>query len=57
VPTTNAGGIRHTDDLELLRDKGQGRLDFTVGSALDIFGGTMMTYRQAVAFRGQPLPY
>lgn len=56
VPTTYAGGIRHTDDLELLREKGRGRLDFTIGSALDIFGGTMMTYRQAVAFRGQPLP-
>jgi len=52
VPTTYAGGIRHVDDLVLLREKGRGRLDFTIGSALDIFGGTMMTYRQAVAFSG-----
>jgi phosphoribosylformimino-5-aminoimidazole carboxamide ribotide isomerase len=50
VPTTYAGGIRHLDDLVLLREIGQGRLDFTVGSALDIFGGTLMTYRQAVSF-------
>jgi phosphoribosylformimino-5-aminoimidazole carboxamide ribotide isomerase len=50
VPTTYAGGIRHLGDLELLREMGRGRLDFTVGSALDIFGGTLMTYRQAVAF-------
>ncbi|MBB5349075.1 phosphoribosylformimino-5-aminoimidazole carboxamide ribotide isomerase [Desulfoprunum benzoelyticum] len=56
VPTTYAGGIRHTDDLVLLREKGRGRLDFTIGSALDIFGGTMMTYRQAVAFGGQSSP-
>jgi len=56
VPTTYAGGIRHVDDLVLLRDRGRDRLDFTVGSALDIFGGTMMTYRQAVAFSGQPSP-
>ena len=52
LPTTYAGGIRHQDDLELLRVAGRGRLDFTVGSALDIFGGTLMTYRQAVAFAG-----
>lgn len=50
VPTTYAGGIRHLEDLFVLRDKGGGRLDFTVGSALDIFGGTSMTYREAVAF-------
>lgn len=51
VPTTYAGGIRHLDDLTLLWELGRGRLDFTVGSALDIFGGTLMTYREAVSFR------
>lgn len=56
VPTTYAGGIRHVDDLEILRERGRGRLDFTVGSALDIFGGTLMTYRQAVACSDQPSP-
>lgn len=50
IPTTYAGGIRNLEDLELLQDKGAGRLDFTVGSALDIFGGSLMTYRQAVDF-------
>lgn len=50
IPTTYAGGIRNLEDLELLRDKGLGRLDFTVGSALDIFGGSFMTYREAVDF-------
>lgn len=29
------------DDLELVRDAGQGNINVTVGSALDIFGGDM----------------
>ncbi|MCP3888708.1 MAG: phosphoribosylformimino-5-aminoimidazole carboxamide ribotide isomerase [Desulfobulbaceae bacterium] len=41
LPTTYAGGIRDFEDLSLIQQQGQGRLDFTVGSALDIFGGTM----------------
>jgi hypothetical protein len=29
---------------------GQGRIDLTIGSALDIFGGTGVRYQDAVAF-------
>jgi phosphoribosylformimino-5-aminoimidazole carboxamide ribotide isomerase len=50
IPATYAGGIRNIGDLELIRDLGNGRLDATVGSALDIFGGTDMTYAEAVRF-------
>jgi phosphoribosylformimino-5-aminoimidazole carboxamide ribotide isomerase len=50
IPATYAGGIRHVEDLELIRHLGQGRLDATVGSALDIFGGREMTYAEAVRF-------
>ena len=50
LPTTYAGGVRDIDDLRLIRDLGKGRLDVTVGSALDIFGGTTMTYRGAIRF-------
>jgi phosphoribosylformimino-5-aminoimidazole carboxamide ribotide isomerase len=50
IPVTYAGGIRDRADLELIRDLGHGRLDFTVGSALDIFGGTGLTYDEVVAF-------
>ena len=39
VPATYAGGIASFDDLEKLRTLGRGRVDFTIGSALDIFGG------------------
>ena len=50
IPVTYAGGVRNLADLELIRTLGQGRLDATVGSALDIFGGTEMTYADAVRF-------
>lgn len=38
-PITYAGGIGSMEDVEKLRGCGQNRVDFTVGSALDIFGG------------------
>lgn len=50
LPTTYAGGIRNIDDMKLVRDIGKGRIDVTIGSALDIFGGTTVTYREAVEF-------
>ncbi len=50
LPTTYAGGVATMADLELIRDAGRGRLDATVGSALDIFGGTGLRYREVVAF-------
>ena len=40
-PVTYAGGVGSMEDLELLRKHGKGRLDVTVGSALDLFGGTI----------------
>ena len=50
LPTTYAGGVRDLNDLLLIRDLGQDRLDATVGSSLDIFGGSGMKYIDAVAF-------
>lgn len=41
IPTTYAGGARTLDDLKLVNDLGQGKLDLTIGSALDIFGGSL----------------
>lgn len=38
---TYAGGIGTYADLDKLKELGQEKVDFTVGSALDIFGGTM----------------
>ncbi|MEZ3485642.1 MAG: phosphoribosylformimino-5-aminoimidazole carboxamide ribotide isomerase [Lachnospiraceae bacterium] len=39
VPITYAGGIGSLDDLERFRKISGGALDFTIGSALDLFGG------------------
>ncbi len=50
IPTTYAGGVSSMADLELIKNAGQGRLDVTVGSALDIFGGTGLAYNNVVAF-------
>jgi phosphoribosylformimino-5-aminoimidazole carboxamide ribotide isomerase len=50
LPTTYAGGVKNLADMEKILKLGNGKLDATVGSALDIFGGTTMTYDEAVAF-------
>lgn len=41
IPTTYAGGVRDYNDLDIIGRCGEGRIDFTVGSSLDIFGGHM----------------
>lgn len=43
-PVTYAGGISSFDDLEKLKSLGKGKIDATIGSALDIFGGGMNYY-------------
>lgn len=40
-PITYAGGIRSLEDLEIIEQAGNGKIDATVGSALDIFGGKL----------------
>ena len=49
LPVTYAGGIRSMADIEQIGDLGQDRLDFTVGSALDLFGGAGLRYADLVA--------
>lgn len=41
IPATYAGGVHDFRDLELLRMLGKGKVNVTIGSALDIFGGNM----------------
>ncbi|MEF9941685.1 MAG: phosphoribosylformimino-5-aminoimidazole carboxamide ribotide isomerase [Lachnospiraceae bacterium] len=41
IPITYAGGIGSMKELEVFRNQSMGRLDFTIGSALDLFGGTI----------------
>ena len=50
LPTTYAGGASSLRDLEEVTRLGRGRIDLTIGSALDIFGGTGVRYADVVAF-------
>ena len=50
IPTTYAGGAKSLADLEEVTRAGNGRVDLTIGSALDIFGGNGVTYAEAVEF-------
>jgi phosphoribosylformimino-5-aminoimidazole carboxamide ribotide isomerase len=38
---TYAGGVHTYEDIELIKKGGRSRIDVTVGSALDIFGGKL----------------
>ena len=41
IPVTYAGGVRSRDDLIKIKEIGKDKVDATIGSALDIFGGTL----------------
>ncbi|MDH3346413.1 MAG: phosphoribosylformimino-5-aminoimidazole carboxamide ribotide isomerase, partial [Kiritimatiellaceae bacterium] len=41
IPCVYAGGVRSFEDLEKLNIAGDGKIDVTVGSALDLFGGDL----------------
>ncbi len=49
IPMTYAGIVRSFEDLNLMQQLGRGRVDVTLGSALDIFGGSM-SYQVVVAW-------
>ena len=50
IPSTYAGGARSLADLEKVTHLGAGRVDLTIGSALDIFGGSGVAYADCVEF-------
>ncbi len=47
VPSTYAGGVSRMADMDTVNLLGRGRVDLTIGSALDIFGGRL-SYRDVV---------
>jgi phosphoribosylformimino-5-aminoimidazole carboxamide ribotide isomerase len=55
VPVTYAGGVRSLQDLLQVERLGQGKVDCTVGSALDIFGGALK-YDDVVAWHKERNP-
>lgn len=49
LPMTYAGGARSLADLDRVEELGGGKVDLTIGSALDIFGGSV-AYDDVVAW-------
>ncbi len=49
IPITYAGGISCFQDLEDIKELGRGNLNVTIGSALDLFGGTLK-YKEVLAY-------
>lgn len=41
IPVTYAGGVRDLTDCENVLKEGKGRVHLSIGSALDVFGGTL----------------
>ena len=48
VDCVYAGGIRNFSDIKLIEEKGRGKVHYTIGSALDIFGGSL-SYAEVAA--------
>jgi phosphoribosylformimino-5-aminoimidazole carboxamide ribotide isomerase len=50
VPVTYAGGVHTLEVLKRIDELSAGRVDATIGSALDLFGGTGVRYEDCLAF-------
>lgn len=50
IPCTYAGGANAFTDLQNVETLSQGRVDLTIGSALDLFGGTGVRYADCLAW-------
>jgi len=53
IPVTYAGGGRNLEDLEKVKQLSGGKVDLTIGSALDCFGGSGVTLAECVAWNRQ----
>jgi len=50
IPATYAGGANSISDLETVTKLGKGKVNLTIGSALNIFGGSGVNYEDCVKF-------
>ncbi|WP_290744477.1 phosphoribosylformimino-5-aminoimidazole carboxamide ribotide isomerase [Fibrobacter sp. UBA4309] len=50
IPCTYAGGAKSLKDLEHCKKISNGKIDLTIGSALDLFGGKGVKYEDCVRF-------
>ncbi len=49
IPVTYAGGVSTFKDLDIIKELGNNKVDVTIGSALDLFGGTL-PYQEVVLY-------
>ncbi|KAJ3704713.1 hypothetical protein LUZ61_008418 [Rhynchospora tenuis] len=54
IAVTYAGGVSTMEDLERIKTAGRGRVDVTVGSSLDVFGGDL-SYEKVVAWHNEQI--
>nr|HAO99403.1 phosphoribosylformimino-5-aminoimidazole carboxamide ribotide isomerase [Fibrobacterota bacterium] len=52
-PLTYAGGANSLKDFERMQTESNGRIDLTIGSALDIFGGSEVRFQDCVEFNSR----
>jgi phosphoribosylformimino-5-aminoimidazole carboxamide ribotide isomerase len=50
IPVTYAGGGRSLEDLDSVKRLSGGRVDLTIGSALDVFGGSGVKFEDCIAW-------
>jgi len=48
IPATYAGGVHSIEDLATVETLSAGKVDLTIGSALDVFGGSNVRYEDCV---------
>ena len=53
LPVTYAGGVTSLSDLDYIKLVGSGRVDVTIGSGLDMFGGTLVKYKDCVSWNNR----
>jgi phosphoribosylformimino-5-aminoimidazole carboxamide ribotide isomerase len=53
IPVTYAGGGRSLEDLENVKRLSHGRVDLTIGSALDVFGGSGVKFEDCVVWNNK----
>ena len=50
LPVTYAGGGKNIGDLDKVKQLSHGRVDLTIGSALDVFGGRGVKFDDCIAW-------
>ena len=53
LPVTYAGGVTSLSDLDTVKSISSGKVDVTIGSGLDMFGGTLVKYKDCVSWNNR----